>query len=139
MNKKRQIAWLGAAVLAALTGMAQAAHDPGKAPLAADAKIVENVKRIQPGEGLWKTTTAGPTEFSIVIPDPVSQQVGGIVVMQSEGNPVQLGFRLKLASGKIVEAEHLVVPIRDANNPLLQQVRPAIPMEVPYEDAGSRG
>ncbi len=161
MNKNRLIAWLGTVALAVLGGMAQAAdngldrdallkladtyftalvaHDPGKAPLAAEAKIVENVKRIKPGEGLWKTATAGPTEFRIVIPDPESQQVGGIVVMQSEGKPVQFGFRLKLTDGKIVEAEHLVVAVRDANNPLLQNVRPAIPMEIPYEYADSRG
>jgi hypothetical protein len=28
-----------------------------------------------------------PTAFKIVVPDPVSQEVGGIVVMQSEGMP----------------------------------------------------
>src|SRR5512144_878819 len=51
------------------------AHDPGKVPLAADVKIVENAQRIKPGEGLWKTATAGPTEFKIVVPDPYSQEV----------------------------------------------------------------
>ena len=46
------------------------AHDPAKVPLAQDVKIVENAHRIKPGEGLWKTTTAGPAEFKIVVPDP---------------------------------------------------------------------
>ncbi|HET7132464.1 MAG TPA: hypothetical protein VFJ95_09460, partial [Gammaproteobacteria bacterium] len=69
------------------------AHDPRKVPLASDVKVVENVTRIKPGEGLWKTATSGPTAFKIVVPDPVSQQVGGIVVMQSNGMPVQFGFR----------------------------------------------
>jgi hypothetical protein len=161
MNKTRLYAWLCAAALASLACMAQAAgetlnrdallqladkyfaalvaHDPGKAPLAADVKIVENVKRIKPGEGLWKNATAGPTTFRIVIPDPVSQQVGGLVVMQSEGKPIQFGFRLKLTDGKITEAEHMVVAMRTADNPMLQTVRPAIPMEAPYEYADSRG
>jgi hypothetical protein len=38
---------------------------------------------------------------------------------------------LKVVNGKIAEAEHLIAPMRDANNPNLQTVRPAIPMEVP--------
>lgn len=115
------------------------AHDTSRVPLASTIKVVENVTPIQPGEGMWKTATSGPTEFKIVIPDPVSQQVGGIVVMQSENAPVQFGFRLKLEAGRITEAEHLVVALRDASNPMLQSVRPAIPMEVPYEYADSRG
>ncbi len=115
------------------------AHDPAKVPLAADVKVVENVKRIKPGEGLWKTASAGPTEFKIVVPDPVLQEVGGLVVMQNEGKPAQVGFRLKLVNGKIVEAEHMAVAMRDGNNPMLQKPRPAIAMEIPYEYADSHG
>ncbi len=70
------------------------AHDPGKAPLASDVKIVENAQRIKPGEGLWKTATAGPTDFKILVPDPYSQEVGGMVMMQSDNKPAQVGFRL---------------------------------------------
>jgi len=163
MNRAGLNVWLGAAALATMAGIAQAAsapldraallqltdsyfsalvaHDASKVPLAADVKIVENLKRINTGEGLWKTASGLPTTFRIVIPDPVSQQVGGIVVLQSEGNPVQLGFRLKVANGRIVEAEHLVQGPR-AGSPLssnLQTARPALAMEVPYEYADSRG
>jgi hypothetical protein len=117
------------------------AHDATKVPFAADAKVVENVKRIQPGEGLWKTASAAPTEFRIIAADTVSQSVGGIVVMQSDGKPVQFGFRIKTAGGKIVEAEHLVQGGRNGAplGPNLDKVRPAIPIEVPYEYADSRG
>jgi hypothetical protein len=115
------------------------ARDASKAPLAPDVKIVEQAKRIKAGEGLWKTTTGGPTEFKIVVPDPVSQQVGGIVVMQSEGKPALVGFRLKVANGRITEAEHLVAMPREAQLANLQKVRPGIPLEVPYEYADSRG
>jgi hypothetical protein len=162
MNTKRT-AWLGAAALATLVGMTQAAaadksldraglikladdyvaalvaHDPGKASLASDVKTVENAKRIKPGEGLWKTTTAGPTEFKIVVPDTVSQQVGGMVMMQSEGKPAQVGFRLKVVNGKIAEAEHMIALPREQMLANLQKVRPGIPMEVPYEYRDSRG
>jgi hypothetical protein len=115
------------------------AHDPGKAPLAADVKIVENAQRIKPGEGLWKTSTAGPTEFKIVVPDPYSQEVGGMVMLQSEGKPAQFGFRLKLVNGKIVEAEHMIARPREASLVNLQKPRPAILMDVPYEYRDSRG
>ena len=119
---------------------ALAAHTPEKVPLAEDVRMVENARPIKPGEGLWKTATAGPTAFRITVPDTVSQQVGGMVIMQSEGKPAQFGFRLKLSGGKIVEAEHLVSLLRGAEIPAtLQKVRPAIPMEIPYEYADSRG
>jgi hypothetical protein len=115
------------------------AHDASKVSFASDAKMVENVTRVKAGEGLWKTAGTGPTEFKIVVPDPVTQQVGGIVVMQVDGKPAQVGFRLKVVDGKIVEAEHLVAAMRDANNPNLQKPRPGIPIEVPYEYADSHG
>lgn len=115
------------------------AHDPRKVPLASDVKTVENAKRIKPGEGLWKTTTGGPTQFKIVVPDTVSQQVGGILMMQSEGKPALVGFRLKVVNSKIVEAEHMIATPREQVLPNLQTVRPAILMEVPYEYRDSRG
>ena len=115
------------------------AHDPHKVPLAADVKIVENAQRIKPGEGLWKTATAGPSDFKILVPDPYSQEVGGMVMMQSEGKPAQLGFRLKLASGKITEAEHMIAVPREAFLANLQKPRAGILMDVPYEYRDSRG
>jgi hypothetical protein len=125
---------LADAYLAALV-----AHDPGKVPLAVDVKIVENVTRIKPGEGLWKTASSGPTDFKIVAADPVTQEVGALVVMGNDGKPYQVGFRLKLVKGKIIEAEHLVVAVRDPNNPNLQKARPAFPLEIPDEYADSHG
>ncbi len=101
--------------------------------------MVENVTRIKVGEGLWKTAGSPPTAFKIVAADPVTQEVGGLVVMQMDGKASQVGFRLKLVNGRIVEAEHLVVAMRDPNNPNLQKPRPAIPLEIPDEWADSHG
>lgn len=155
--------WLGAVAMVALAGLAYAAgadkpldraglikladdyfaalvaHDPRKVSLASELKTVENAKRIKPGEGLWKTATAGPTEFRIVVPDTVSQQVGGMVVIQSDGKPAQVGFRLKVVNGRIVEAEHMIAIPREQMLANLQTVRPGIPMEVPYDYRDSRG
>ena len=161
MKMKKLYVGLCAITLMVMAGMAQAAdagldraallkladtylaalvaHDPAKVPLSSDVKVVENVKRIKPGEGLWKTATAVPAEFKIVVPDPILQEVGGLVVMQNEGKPAQVGFRLKLVNGKIAEAEHMIVAMRDGTNPMLQKPRPAIPLEVPYEYADSHG
>ena len=163
MKGKKLVAWLGAmsVTLTFLAGIARAAdtmldraallkladtylaavvaHDPGKVPFANDAKVVENVTHIKVGEGIWKTATSGPTDFRIVAADPVLQEVGALVVMQNDGKLVQFGFRLKVANRKIVEAEHLVVAIRNPDNPNLQKPRPAIALEIPDEYADSHG
>jgi hypothetical protein len=116
------------------------AHDPSRVPLAADAVTVENARKLARGEGLWRTATGGMTQFQIHVPDPVSQQVGLMAMMEVDGKPALVGIRLKRAGGRIVEAEHMVAgnlsPPALAN---LQTVRPAILREVPEEYADSRG
>ncbi|MEJ0036039.1 MAG: hypothetical protein WDO68_08140 [Gammaproteobacteria bacterium] len=116
------------------------AHDPSKAPLAADVKFVENVKRMKPGEGLWKSATTLPTTFKIYVPDPASQQVGFIGVLRSDGKNVELGLRLKLENGKITEAEHIVAEVRETSMPQLQKPRMQLLSPVPddYRDAHGR-
>ena len=115
------------------------AHDPSKVPFAADARFVEQAKRIKPGEGLWKTAGAVNVEFKVLVPDEFAQQVGGIVMLLSEGKPMQMGFRLKLVNGKVTEAEHVLAAPRETSMGNLTKLRPAIPMEIPYEYADSRG
>ena len=119
--------------------VALVAHDPKGVPLADNIRMVEQIKRIQPGEGLWKTVTSGPTNFKIVVPDIVSQQVGGIVILGVNGKPAMFGFRLKVEDNKITEAEHMIVEVSNPDNPTMQSVRSAIPMEVPYKYRDSRG
>lgn len=119
---------------------AMVAHDPKRVPFAADAKFVEQAKRLNLGEGMWKTATSLPNpDFKLVVPDAMSQQVGGIVMMGSDGKPAQFGFRLKLVNGRITEAEHLIAVPRETSMPNLTRLRHALNMEVPYEYADSRG
>jgi len=116
------------------------AHDPSRVPLAPNIVTVENVKKIGRGEGLWRTASGGPTAYQIHVPDPVSQQVGLLAMMEVDGKPALVGIRLKREGGRIVEAEHMVAgnlsPGQLAN---LQVPRPALLREVPYEYADSRG
>jgi hypothetical protein len=83
------------------------AHDPTIVNWAPNAKFVENITAMKPGEGLWKTATAIPTTFKIYIPDVVSQQVGFLGVMQENDRPIELALRLKIVDGQIAEAEHI--------------------------------
>lgn len=83
-------------------------HSPEDIPLSEDVTFVENVERLEPGEGLWETASAPPTEFRLTIPDPVSGQVGFLGRMDEAGDPILLGLRLALDAGEIHEIEHVI-------------------------------
>jgi hypothetical protein len=109
------------------------AHDPSKAPLAANVAFVENITPMKPGEGLWKTATGGPTAFKVYVPDVALQQVGFIGVIQQDGKPMMLGLKLKLnKAGRIVQAEHIVsAPMGAAANANIVAVRPGLVSRIP--------
>ncbi len=115
------------------------AGDATAAPLATDIAFVENVTRLQPGQGLWANATSGPTGFAIYVPDVEQQQAGFMGVMEREGEngtqPVLVAVRLKLDDGKISEAEHIVAAVTPTNTARLQTPRPGLLSEVP---AGGR-
>lgn len=116
------------------------AKDASRVAFAGDVKFVEQARRMRPGEGLWRNIS-GPVnpQFRLIVPDAQAQQVAGIVMLESEGRPAQLGFRLKVADGRISEAEHLVAHSRPEMLGNLTTLRPALLMEVPYDYADSRG
>ena len=111
-------------------------HNPKAAPLADNIHFVENIKAMQPGEGLWQSVRSGPTKFAIYVPDPVNQTAGFLGMMtymatppappgtspeeraklstseKKTEQPVLVAIRLKLVNGKITEAEHLLATIR---------------------------
>lgn len=110
------------------------AHDPGAAPLADDVRFVENVTRMQPGEGLWASATGGPTDFRIYVPDPELHQAGFMGIMESDDGPVMVAMRLKLApDNRIIEAEHLVQSVSEDNMARLQTPRPGLVSEIPAD------
>lgn len=134
---------------------AVAAHDPAKAPLADNVVFVENVTRMKPGEGLWKSVVMGPGNFIIRVPDEENQTVGVLAMMTYMGpaqapqnatpaqreeyaakppqaQPVIVGMRLKFdGKGRITEAEHLLSGVREPQMVNLKTPRPGIFTEIP--------
>ena len=95
-----------------------AAHDTAAAPLAANAEFVENITRLNFGEGIWGSAAGPAGEFRILVPDPVAGTVGMIVIMDAlsaDGiQPTQVAIRLQIVDGEIAEAEHIVAALPEA-------------------------
>ena len=73
------------------------AHDPSKAPMAANAKFTEQAQPMAIGEGqLWKLTTEGPTTFKIPVADPVVGQINLIAVRRFAPAPRCARIRARL-------------------------------------------
>jgi hypothetical protein len=74
---------------ACLTGIAEAyvaalvARDPSKAPMAPNAKFIEQAQVLKVGEGLWKTAVQGPTTFKT---DRLRESAGqiGVILARDE-------------------------------------------------------
>src|SRR5262249_41034825 len=111
---------------------------------APNAKYTEQTEVKKVGEqGLWKSAISTSTTFKIPVPDPVSGQIGMIVMMKAAGSAfpappprgnapardpnapadIQLALRLKVVNKQITEAEHLIARI-DAPNQLAALKRP---------------
>ena len=129
------------------------AHDPSKAPMAPNATFTEQTKVLNVGQdGLWKSAISVSPTFKIPVPDPVSQQIGMIVMMKAQGSAfpappprgggpgpdpnapadIQLALRLKVENKKITEAEHLIARISAPSQlNALKTPRPAFSKVVP--------
>lgn len=137
------------------------AHDPSKAPMAPDAKFTEQSKGLNVGEGLWKSAVSSSTTFKIPVADPVSGQLGEILMMKASasafpappagrGAPaagadpnapadIQLALRLKVVNRKITEAEHVIARITAPSQlNALKTPRAAFMQTVPKADRNPR-
>ena len=137
------------------------AHDIAKAPLSDEIVFVENVTKMRPGEGLWKSIVKGPSSFAIHVPDEVNQTAGYLAMMTYMApppappgaspeqraevaakppveQPVIVAIRLKFdPRGRIVQAEHLLSGVREAQMANLQSPRPGIFTEIPTAERKS--
>lgn len=107
------------------------AHDPAAGRVGEQTAFVENVQRLKPGEGLWKTLTGGPTDFRIYVPDVDQQQAGWMGVVEREGKPALLALRLKLDNGRVTEAEHIVADLGERVLDNVKTVRAGLVAQVP--------
>src|SRR6478735_11408216 len=103
-----------------------------------EVRIVENLKPIKAGEGLWKDVTGAGSAFSVIVPDEAAQTAGWIGMVERAGKPTVVAVRLKLDSkGSVVEAEHLYsdinteTPLGQSQLANLQTVRPGLLADVP--------
>ncbi|HET7608193.1 MAG TPA: hypothetical protein VFL84_05915 [Gammaproteobacteria bacterium] len=88
------------------------AHDPNKAPLAANARFTEDAKELRVGEGLWKT--AGKLRpFRTDFLDAATGTAATHAVVEENGMPVLLAARLKVDGRRIAEVETIVVRSRE--------------------------
>ena len=84
------------------------AHDPKKAPLAANVRFTEDAKVLPVGEGFWKTASklrAFRTDFL----DARTGTAAVHAVLEENGAPVLFAARLKVVGREITEIETLVV------------------------------
>lgn len=97
-----------------------------------EVKIVENLKPIAMGEGLWADATGPGADFSVTIPDEQNQTAGWIGMIERDGKPTMVALRLKLdPRGSIVEAEHLFAEVPPERADTTTTPRPGLLAEVP--------
>ena len=107
-------------------------NDASSVPFSDEVRIVENLQRINAGEGLWSDITGAGTDFAVMVPDEVRQTAGWIGMVERDGEPAIVALRLKLdPAGSIVEAEHLYSSVpQDRTEERLTTVRPGLLSEV---------
>lgn len=126
------------AYLAALS-----AHDPERLQLADDFRFVENIERLQPGEGLWSAAAGPATNYRIYVADTSRGTIGFMTVIdrQTERGVVtaQLAARLQIVDGEIAAAEHLIADVTDETDlSRLVAPRPAMTATLPDDERMSR-
>jgi len=76
---------------------------------ATNARFTENAQPLQLGDALWRTASAGPQGYKLVLADPDTGNVGFYILMQENGNPIWLSGRIKVQAQKITELETAIV------------------------------
>jgi hypothetical protein len=86
---------------------AMLAHDPSKAPLAANARYTENGVELTLPDGLWRTLEKLGS-YRLVVADPQDRSIGFLAKAIENGAPVLIGTRLRVIDGQITEMESVV-------------------------------
>lgn len=108
-------------------------------PLAEEVFVTENSGRMDLGEGLLWHAAIKPTDFKIVVADPVSGQVAMQLVYMIEGRPAMVAIRLKVERRMITEVEQLYDRnVAPQAMELLAKPRPTLLADVPAAERTSR-
>jgi hypothetical protein len=82
-----------------------ASHRPADVPVAADFKLTEDSAPVKLGEGpLWRDTSK-LRDYRLDILDVREGVAASLAIIEESGMPAMLTLRLKVADGKIAEAE----------------------------------
>jgi hypothetical protein len=86
--------------------------DAGRLPWAPSARYTENNVELPIGDGMWGTTTKLGS-YRLKFADVRAGQVGYFGTVEESGDRSAFALRLKIAGGRIAEAEALVVRIAE--------------------------
>ena len=84
------------------------ARDPSRLAWADGARFSENNVALAIGDGLWNTISARRRTYDLKAADPAAGQVSWFGVVEEHGIPAIMALRLRIAGGRIVEAETIV-------------------------------
>jgi hypothetical protein len=92
------------------------AHDPALAPIAEQVRYTENNVEMHFPDGTWDTVTqeVGP---ALTLSDPAMGTVGVFTAIRQREVEGFLAIRLKVAGGRITEAEHVISTRRNLSGP----------------------
>ena len=92
------------------------AHDPTRAPFAAQVRYTENNVEMPFPDGTWDTVTqeVGP---ALTLTDPILGSIGIFTAIRQREVEGFLAVRLKVQGRKIVEAEHIISTRRNLSSP----------------------
>lgn len=83
-------------------------HDPGRAPLAADARLTENDVVLPLGKaGLWASISGAATD-ALTAADVETGNVAWFGIVEEYGQPAYYAMRLKVRQGQIREIETVI-------------------------------
>ena len=84
------------------------AHDASRLPASPDIRFTENLVPLRFGhDGLWATAN-GRRDFNLYVIDETRGDAVWIGILRENDKPVMVAVRLKVADGRITEAETLV-------------------------------
>jgi len=86
---------------------ALAARDPSRLPWADRVVFTENNVQLAIGDGTWNTAS-GRRDYDLKLADPTTGQVAWFGVIEEHGQAAIMALRLRIAGGRIAEAETIV-------------------------------